>query len=136
MISALLALLLAAGLMNCPVAAGAEDNFADEHPLVQVDIDGYIYLTPRLLGAAAQDQTTAARLLGEAGLTRRRAVYVGAKIAVAQAMVTGALSPGQLTEKGIPLYLQPSAEELSLVQKNLTSLTQAQAEARRIAAGL
>ena len=131
-----LALLLVLGLAGGPAAVWAEENFANERPLTQADIDGYIHLTPRLLGQAAQDPVIAAGLLNEAGLSRRRAVYVGAKIAVAQAMVTGALDPGQLSEKGVPLYLQPSADELSLIQKNLTSLTQAQAEARRVASGM
>lgn len=117
-------------------AAGAGEDFSGEPPLSQADLDGYVYLLPRLLGRAAQDPETAAALLAEAGLSRRRAAYVGAKVAVTQAMVAGALDPGSLAQKEIPAHLHPSAEELSLVQKNLTSLIQAQQTARRAAAGL
>ena len=127
------ALLLALAFLSAP--ASAQEDFADEPALTQADIDGYIHLTPRLLGQAARDPETAALLLAEAGLSRRRAVYVGAKIAVAQAMATGALTPDQLDREKVPVYLRPSAEELSLVQHNLTSLTQAQIAARRAAAG-
>lgn len=127
------AFLLILGLAALPSGAQALDDFSNEPALTQADIDGYIHLTPRLLGEAARNPDTAARLLDEARLSRRRAVYVGAKIAVTQAMVTGALSPDHLDREKVPLYLRPSAEELSLVQRNLTSLTQAQLAASRAA---
>lgn len=130
-----LALILPVLLVLAAIPAEAQEDFANEPPLTQADLDGYVYLTPRLLGEAAKDPDTAARLLSEAGLGRRRAVYVGAKIAVTQAMITGALTPDQLDKEKVPLYLRPSAEELALVQRNLTSLTQAQVAARRAAAG-
>lgn len=91
-------------------------------------------MLPRLAGEPEQDPEEGARLLREAGLSRRRAAYVGAKLAIAQALVSGLLSSSQLTADKVPLRLQPSAEELSLVNDNLTSLLQAQQEARQAAA--
>ena len=131
----MLPVLLVLGLASLPAEAAGEENFENEPALTQADIDGYILLTPSLLGETARDPDAAGRLLAEAGLSRRRAVYVAAKIAVTQAMAVGALSPDQLDRERVPVYLRPSAEELRLVQQNLTSLTQAQIKARRAAAG-
>jgi hypothetical protein len=105
----------------------------DYRTLTQADIDGYIYLLPRLVGEAEQEPEQGARLLREAGLSRQRAAYVGAKVAIAQALVSGLLSSSQLTSDNVPLHLQPSAEELTLVNDNLASLVKAQQAARRVA---
>lgn len=109
-----------------PGVGGAEGG-----PLTQADIDGYVYLLPRLVGEAERDPDQGARLLREAGLSRQRAAYVGAKIAVAQALVSGLLSSSQMTSDKVPLYLQPSAEELALVNDNLAFLVKAQQAARQ-----
>lgn len=124
-----LALILWAGFWVGPLRAA--DPQGMEPPLTQADIDGYIYLLPRLLGEAARNQATASLLLKESGLTRRRAAHVAAKIAIAQALNTGSMSPNQLTENQVPLSLHPTPDELRLVQINLISLQQAQFEARR-----
>ena len=103
-------------------------------PLTQTDIDGYVYLTPRLAGTAGRHPDQAVEILKQSGLTRRRAVYVGAKVAVTQALVSGLISPGQLEEQKVPPALRPSTEELQLVTRNLGSLVRAQAQARQAAA--
>ncbi len=107
---------------------------ANEGPLTQGDIDGYVYLTPRLAGPDGRNPDQAAAVLKQSGLTRRRAVYVGAKVAVTQALVSGLMSPGQLEEQNVPPSLRPSTGELQLVTRNLGSLVQAQSQARRAAA--
>lgn len=126
-----LALLLAGGWLwpgHCAAQGRAEHG-----PLTQADIDGYIYLLPRLVGESGRDSERGAGLLREAGLSRGRAAYVGAKVAIAQALVSGLLSSSQLTMDQVPLHLQPSAEELTLVNDNLASLVKAQEAARRAA---
>jgi hypothetical protein len=114
--------------------AGLAQGQAEYGPLTQADLDGYIYLLPHLVGQTERDPEQGARLLKEAGLSRRRAAYVGAKVAIAQALVSGLLSSSQLTTDKVPPHLQPSAEELTLVNDNLTSLVKAQEAARRSAA--
>ncbi|MDR2945671.1 MAG: hypothetical protein LBV79_02855 [Candidatus Adiutrix sp.] len=124
----ILIVLMLMALPGFPGLALGQEYRGAEAALTQADIDGYVYLAPRLVGPAAQDVNVAARLLAESGLTRRRAMYVGARIAVAQALVTGALTPDMLNTQNASGALQPTAEELALVQQNLTSLTQAQIE--------
>lgn len=130
----LLALLMLAGGWLCWPGAGAAQDRTDNGRLTQADLDGYIYLLPRLVGQAEEGPEQGSSLLREAGLSRRRAAYVGAKVAIAQALVSGILSSSQLTDDKVPLHLQPSAEELTLVNDNLASLVKAQQAARRAAA--
>lgn len=125
--------LLLAGCWLWPWLGWAQSR-TDYGPLTQADIDGYIYLLPRLVGEAEQVSEQGAGLLREAGLSRQRAAYVGAKVAIAQALVSGLLSSSQLTSDNVPIHLQPSAEELTLVNDNLASLVKAQQAARRAAA--
>jgi hypothetical protein len=130
-----LSLLILAALM--PVGRlGADDAalMASEGPLTQADLDAYVYILPKMAGQAGQDPQAAALLLRETGLTRRRAAYIGAKIAVTQALASGLLSTGQLHDDQAPLYLQPSTAELTLVNDNLASLLKAQEAARQAAA--
>ncbi len=126
----LLALFLAAA-----GALAAEESSAlkGQPPLTQADIDAYLYFAPRLAGPQGRDPESAAKVIAQAGLTRRRAVYVTAKIAVTQAMALGALSPNQLLERGIDEALRPSTEELTLITVNRSSLEQVQAAARQAA---
>lgn len=132
MIAWALALLLAGGCLWPGV--GSAQSRVEHGPLTQADIDGYIYLLPRLVGESGRNSERGAGLLREAGLSRGRAAYVGAKVAIAQALVSGLLSSSQLTTDKVPLHLQPSAEELTLVIDNLGSLVKAQEAARRAAA--
>lgn len=125
---------LALILAGCWPGLGSAQARTDYGPLTQADIDGYIYLLPRLVSGVEQDPEQGLRLLREAGLSRQRAAYVGAKVAIAQALVSGLLSSSQLTSDNVPLHLQPSAEELTLVNDNLASLVKAQEAARRAAA--
>jgi len=130
----LLAVFFVCFLIINPASASAETaGMAGQRPLSQTDIDGYIYLIPRLVGEAARNPEVAAAIIRESGLNRRRAVYVTAKVAIAQAMATGALSPAQLADRKVPAYLHPNADEITLVNTNLTSLMKAQAAARRAA---
>jgi hypothetical protein len=69
----------------------------------------------------------AVKLLDEAKLTRRRAIYITAKIPVAQALARGLISPNQLID--IPSYLHPTTEEVQLVNSNLLTLMQAESMA-------
>ena len=108
--------------------AQARDSLA---PLSQGDIDGYVYLLPRLRGDIAKNQVEALGILRDAGLTRERAAFVATKVAISQSILDGLLSPSQLDNGKIPYRLRPSAEELNLVQKNITSLEQAQHLAKR-----
>ncbi|MDR0882487.1 MAG: hypothetical protein LBP55_08090 [Candidatus Adiutrix sp.] len=98
--------------------------------LTQADIDGYVYLLPRLAGA--QDQERQAAYLRESGLSRQRAAFVSAKILITQAVATGRLATGHLTDKKVPLQLQPSPEEMKLITINLTSIVKAQETAQRL----
>ena len=123
------------------LAAPATSLWADdaalmtsEGPLTQADIDAYVYILPRLAGEAGQDPQAAALLMREAGITRKRAAYVGAKITVTQALASGLISTGQLHDDQVPVYLQPSTAELTLVNDNLASLVKAQQAARQAAA--
>ncbi len=130
---------LVLGLVLVGLTAGglrAEDpaSRAFGGPLTQADVDGYMYLLPRLAEVDRKDPEHGARLLRESGLSRARAAYVGAKITIAQALATGLLSTGQLTDEQVPAHLRPSAEEIALIQANLTSLVRAQEAARRAAA--
>lgn len=126
------ALLLMLVMAAPALAQNGNDN--SQAPLTQADLDAYIYLVPRLTPEVTRDPARANQLLVDVGITKKRAVYVGAKIAIAQAMAIGALSPQQLTDNNVPLHLQPSPEEVSLVNTNLASLTLAQETARRAAA--
>lgn len=119
---------------QAPAPMPDQSAMANEGPLTQTDIDGYVYLTPRLAGPDGRNPDQAVSILKQSGLTRRRAVYVGAKVAVTQALVSGLMSPAQLEEQKVPPSLRPSTEELQLVTRNLGSLVQAQNQARRAAA--
>lgn len=116
-----------------PLAAARADGsvMSGQEPLTQADIDAYIYFTPRLAGEAGRNPGTASRIIRESGLTRKRALYVSAKIVVTQAMTIGALTPGQLVDENVLPALHPTAEEISLVNSNRTTLEKAQAAARR-----
>ena len=100
---------------------------ASEGPLTQADIDAYIYLAPRFFGEIMNYPDEAAKLLNEVNLTRRRAIYITAKIPLAQALARGLISPEQLV--GIPAYLHPTTEEVRLVNGNLMTLMQAESAA-------
>jgi hypothetical protein len=109
-------------------------SLTGQPPLTQADIDSYVYLTPRLAGPAGQNPDQAVEIFKQSGFTRRRAVFVGAKVAVTQALASGLMSQTQLEEQKVPLPLRPSAEELQLVTRNLDSLVEAQDQARQAAA--
>ncbi len=98
-------------------------------PLSQRDLDIYTYLVPRL--PLVEDPNEIILLMREVGTNRERLAIITSKVALAQAMVNGFLSPAQLEEGKVPLYLRPSSEELSLVNRNLRSLLLAQEAARR-----
>lgn len=99
-------------------------------PLTQHDIEAYVFLVPRLAGNVKNDPRRAARLLAQAGVTKGRLAYVTAKIAIAQAMTTGALS-AERAEKEVPPYLRPDVGEVALVGRHLHALKLAQETARR-----
>lgn len=126
-----LAALLLAALLAGP---GGGPLWAEAHrryePLTQGDIDAYVYLLPRLSAQAAQNPAEAGRLMAVARTTKGRMVYVTAKVAVAQALAMGAMPQAMLRDK-VPLYLQPSAEEIALVGRNLFALKLAQEKAGR-----
>ena len=119
-LAAVLALLWLSG----PALANTEVR---EGPLTQADIDAYIYLAPRFFGDIINYPDQAAKLLNEVKLTRRRAIYIAAKIPLTQALARGLISPSQLV--GIPVYLHPTTEEVQLVNANLMTLMQAESAA-------
>ena len=106
-------------------------NDAQEGPLTQADIDAYIFLAPRLLGEIINYPDQAAKVLAEANLTRRRAIYITAKIPLIQVLARGLVSPSRLMN--IPGYLHPSTEEVQLVNANLMTLMQAESAAIDVA---
>jgi len=116
-----LAALLALVCLSSPALAAGEDG---EGPLTQADIDAYVYLAPRLFGDIMNYPDKAAKVLSEAKLTRRRAIYVTAKIPLTQALARGLISPGQLMD--VPANLRPTVEEVRLVNANLMTLMQAE----------
>lgn len=109
-----------------PAAKGVE-------PLTQSDIDGYVYMLPRLQGEVLTDPFLAGYILRNAKLNRRRAIFVSSKIAIVQAIIIGLLSPSELTEAKWPPEMFPSAEEQALVQKNMNSILWAQELTRKAA---
>lgn len=115
--------------------AAEDEDLSHQAPLTQEDIDDYVYLLPRLTPEVTLDPAKANQLMIDAGIGKRRLIYVGAKVAIAQAMAIGALSARQLADHSVPLYLYPSPEEVELVNTNLHSLTLAQETARRAALG-
>ena len=129
----LILIVLALWLVPLLVASANDDTsvLSGQGPLTQADIDAYVYFTPLLVGEAGRNPDTASRIIRESGLTRKRALYVSAKIAVAQAMAIGALTPGQLVDDNVSSALHPSTEEVSLVNINRNTLEKAQAAARR-----
>lgn len=130
-------LALAALLILPRLAWAAEDeDLSHQSPLTQADIDAYVYIMPRLTPELTHDAARANQLMINAGVNKKRLVYVGAKVAIAQAMAIGAMTPRQLADHHVPLYMQPSPEEISLITTNLQSLTLAQETARRAAAGI
>ncbi|MDR1044826.1 MAG: hypothetical protein LBP33_06880 [Candidatus Adiutrix sp.] len=130
----LLTLMLAALMPAARLGADDAALMASEGPLTQADLDAYVYMLPKMAGQAGQDPQAAALLFKEAGLTRRRAAYIVAKITVTQALASGLVSTGQLHDDQVPAYLQPSTAELTLVNDNLASLVKAQEAARQAAA--
>ncbi|MDR2725537.1 MAG: hypothetical protein LBC90_05650 [Candidatus Adiutrix sp.] len=116
--------LLALACFSGPALAYTEVR---EGPLTQADIDAYIFLAPRFFGDIMDYPDQAAKLLNEVKLTRRRAIYITAKIPLTQALARGLISPGQLV--GIPVYLHPTTEEVRLVNSNLMTLMQAESAA-------
>ncbi|MDR2935140.1 MAG: hypothetical protein LBV70_04580 [Candidatus Adiutrix sp.] len=113
-----LAAVLALVCLSVPALAGGEDP---EGPLTQADIDAYVHLAPRLSGETMKNNPEqAAQLLDEVKLTRRRAIYITAKIPVTQALASGLVSPDQLLD--IPARLRPTVEEVQLVSANLQTL--------------
>jgi hypothetical protein len=107
--------------LSAPALAAGKDQ---ESPLTQADIDAYIYMAPRLFGKIMNHPDQAAKLLNEAKLTRRRAIYITAKIPLTQALARGLISPGQLMD--IPAHLHPTIEEVKLVNANLPALMRAE----------
>jgi hypothetical protein len=116
-----LAAVLALVCLSAPALAAGEDQ---EGHLTQTDIDAYIYLAPRLFGKIMNHPEQAAQLLNEAGLTRRRAIHITAKIPLTQALARGLVSPGQMMD--IPANLRPTLEEVQLVNANLPALMRAE----------
>ena len=129
------AVLAALALFAEPLAAQTSPAPA-EGPLTQADIDAYIFLLPKMAQAKGGTPEEMGLVVRESGLTRRRAVYVVTKVALAQSLAQGLMSPSQLEEEQVPPGLQPSTEEIRLINNNLTSLVQAQAAARRAAGDL
>jgi len=119
-----LAALLALLCLYAPAALAAGDP---EGPLAQADIDAYVYLAPRLFGEIMNYPEQAVKLLNEAKLTRRRAIYITAKIPLTQALARGLIAPDQLMD--IPAHLRPTTEEVQLVNANLLTLMQAESVA-------
>lgn len=126
-----LKLLIIIGVILMMTTTGAEAQSMVERPLTQADIDGYVYITPRLHGPILKDPILAGAVLLDSQLSRKRAVFITSKIAITQAVVMGILSPEQLTKALVPPVMRPSTRELSLVQKNLTSILRAQALAQK-----
>jgi len=116
-----LATVLALFCLSAPAWAAGEDP---EGPLAQADIDAYVYLAPRLFGEIMNYPDKAVKLLNEVNLTRRRAIYITAKIPLTQALARGLITPGQLMD--IPANLHPTIEEVQLVNSNLLTLMQAE----------
>ncbi len=121
-------------LPQAALAADGED-LSYQSPLTQADIDAYANILPLLTTEATRDAAGINQLMISYNIGKKRLVYVGAKVAIAQAMAIGALSPRQLADHNVPLYLHPSPEEVVLVNTNLHSLTLAQEKARRATAG-
>jgi len=115
-------------LLSAPALAR---NEVQEGPLTQADIDAYVFLAPRLLGSIMDYPDQAAKVLAEANLTRRRAIYITAKIPLIQVLARGLVSPSRLMN--IPGYLHPSTEEVQLVNANLMTLMQAESAAIDVA---
>ncbi len=111
-------------------------DLSEAYSLTQADIDAYVYLLPRLTADVTADAARAGKLMAGVGMNKKRLIYVGAKVAIAQAMAIGAMTPKALDDHNVPLYLHPSPEEVSLVNTNLHSLTMAQEMARRAASGV
>lgn len=130
----LLAAALTAAVLLSPALTAEAVAQQAQAPLTQADIDAYVYLLPKLGGPELKGTDEAAVILRESGLSRKRAAYVAAKLTVAQALVEGYLSPERLDEERVPLYLQPSAQELALVNDNLETIKKAQ-EAAASASG-
>ena len=131
----LAAILTGLGIFAEPLSAQTSPAPA-EGPLTQADIDAYIFLLPKMAQAQGGTPEEMGLVLRESGLTRRRAVYVVTKVALAQSLAQGLMSPGQLVEEEVPANLHPTTEEIRLITNNLTSLVQAQAAARRAAGEL
>ena len=128
--AAALAAALAAMILSA--AAAWAQNYVDpsaEGPLTQADIDAYIYIAPRLQGGIMQYPELAAKVRNEAKLTRRRAIYLTAKIPLAQALARGLISPSRLVDAQVPVPLHPTTEEVKLVSANMHTLMQAESEA-------
>jgi len=119
-----LATVLALVCLAAPAWAAGEDP---EGPLDQADIDAYVFLAPRLFGEIMNYPDKAAQLLNEANLTKRRAIYITAKIPLTQALASGLIAPGQLMD--LPPHLRPTTEEVQLVNANLLTLMQAESAA-------
>jgi len=120
-----LATVLALVCLYAPAALAAGED--PEGPLAQADIDAYVYLAPRLFGDIMKHPEQAVKLLNEARLTRRRAIYITAKIPLTQALARGLITPDQLMD--IPANLRPTVEEVQLVNANLLTLMQAESAA-------
>ena len=116
------ALGLAAALIL--LSASLEAREYREAPLTQADIDAYIFLAPRLLGDIMRYPDQAAKILDEAKVTRRRAIYITAKIPLTQALARGLISPASLVY--VPARLHPTTEEVQLINANLKTLMQAE----------
>ncbi|UQZ89032.1 hypothetical protein C4J81_07395 [Deltaproteobacteria bacterium Smac51] len=132
----LTAMLTAALFIMAQPAWAMDEDMSHLSPLTQADIDAYVEVLPRLTPEVTRDAPRANKLLIDAKISKKRLVYVGAKVAIAQAMAIGAMNAQQLTDNNVPLYLHPSPEEIALVTTNLHSLSLAQETARRAAAGI
>ena len=121
--------LMAAFFFAAAAGAASEADFWGEAPLTQADIDAYTYLAPRLLGDIMKYPDLAAKLLDDVKMTRQRAIYITAKIPLAQALARGLISPDRLADARVPASLRPTTEEVRLVNANLHTLMQAEGEA-------
>lgn len=106
----------------------ALEMFKKEPPLAQKDIDAYIIVLPKVVDAL-NDPAAGAEVFADSGFTPIRFSYVSSKIGIGQGLAMGA-SPDDMQLGDIPEVLRPSEAEISLIKKNLDSLTKVAMDAR------
>lgn len=126
----LLSLSLGLVLALAPAVSFAQEMdaaLAQEPPLTQADVDGYIKILPKF-PAAAGDPAAVVKLKKETGWTETHFIYVTKKMGLAYALAMG-MSAEELEMDKIPQALRPSKVEVTLVKKNLPALQKAAADA-------